>query len=308
MPAPDMSGFRGPDGYQRWAAAVRASGENPTQQAFDNQMRQWSYTQEGSILGQTGGGTEEQRRTGAMRSGSFADDSSDAGNANTGDPYLDELRSGRVAGSEDWRRFSNAQLKAWEPYYIGGGKFKNTYGDIVGKPIDSGPNTPKGYDGLGENIGGGARGGGGGGGGRGAGGGGRGGSGTYGGAPAFRYEDFVPPSYEDAVSDPGYQFALGQGMDAMSRSAAARGTLRTGGTLKDLIDYGQAAGAQQYQNVFDRAASTYGINRDTARDIFAPRYGSWQTTYGGNLQKYLQRENNIYGLLNQPPPQYPGYY
>ena len=108
-------------------------------------------------------------------------------------------------------------------------------------------------------------------------------------------------------------------MKAMSQSAAARGTQFTGGTMQDLIDYGQDAGAQQYQNVFDRSAQAYGINRDTARDRFAPQYGSWQqqfgagenrwqTRYGGNLSKYLNNQNQIYGALNQPMPQYPGYY
>lgn len=115
-----------------------------------------------SVLGKGGTGTDEQRSTGAMPAGTFPDDHPDAGNANTGDPYIDELRSGRVAGSEDWRRFSNAQLKAWQQYYVGGGQFKNKYGDLVGKPIDSGPNTPQGYNGSGEPMSGGGFGGGGG--------------------------------------------------------------------------------------------------------------------------------------------------
>ena len=174
----------------------------------------------------------------------------------------------------------------------------------VEKPDNTNRSLAQGGGGLQNLPGGGGRG-------RGrGGGGGRGGrrGGTYGGAPAFKYGNWTPPTYEEATGDPGYQFALGEGLKGMSQSAAARGTQFTGGTMRDLIDYGQAAGAQQYQNVFDRSAQAYGINRETARDRFAPRYGSWQTQYGGNLSKYLQRENNIYGLLNQPMPQYPGYY
>ncbi len=125
-------------------------------------------------LGKPGSGTAEQKQTAQMAAGSFADDSPDAGNAHTGDPYLDELRSGNVAGSEDWRRFSNEVLKGWEQYYIGGGQYKNAYGDIVGKPTDRGPNTPAGVNGIGQPMGqgGGAGGAGGTGGGRGGGGGG----------------------------------------------------------------------------------------------------------------------------------------
>jgi hypothetical protein len=101
----------------------------------------------------------------------------------------------------------------------------------------------------------------------------------------------------------------------MQRSAAAQGLLRSGGTLKDIIKYGQGMGAQQYQNAFNRAAQSYGINRETAQAMFAPRYSSWETEYGGNLQKwltkyggelqkYLTRENQIYGLLNPTLPSY----
>ncbi len=104
----------------------------------------------------------EQQSTARLPAGTFPDDSPDAGNWHTGDSYLDELRSGSVAGAEDWRRFSNAQLKAWEPFYLGNGQFKNKYGDIVGKPPDRGPNTPAGVNGLGVsgNYGGGGGGGG----------------------------------------------------------------------------------------------------------------------------------------------------
>ena len=130
----------GPDQWvQDWYAnAVKAGSINPN-------------------LGQSAAtpGTQEQQQTAQQKSGTYADDSADAGNAKTGDPYLDELRSGKVAGSEDWRRFSNAQLKAWQQYYVGGGKFKNAYGDIVDKPDDVGPNTPAGYNGTGDYIGGG---------------------------------------------------------------------------------------------------------------------------------------------------------
>jgi hypothetical protein len=131
------------------------------------------------------------------------------------------------------------------------------------------------------------------------------------------------------MADPGYQFALQEGQKALERSAAARGTLRTGGTLRDLVDYGQRSAAQQYQNVYDRALGSYGVNRETALAEFDPRFSAWQTgmqddlsrwttkyggnlskwtsQYGGNLQRELQREQNIYGLLSQPPPMYGGY-
>jgi hypothetical protein len=102
--------------------------------------------------------------------------------------------------------------------------------------------------------------------------------------PAFAYEDFHAPSYEDAASDPGYQFAVKQGAQAMEQGAAAKGVLNTGGTLKDLLNYGQAAGATQYNNVFSRDLSSYGQNYKKAAD-----------TYATNAQtQYLQPYENSY--------------
>ncbi len=161
-----------PMGFSEWADRNIEAGGRGLRSVYDNWQagmaeseRSPDYKGTGApkqVVGQAGTGTAEQQRTGAMASGSFGDDHPDAGNANTGNPYLDELRSGRVAGSEDWRRFSNADLLAWQPYYVGGGNFQNQYGDMVGKPMDSGPNTPKDMDGMGKpRIGGGGGGGGG---------------------------------------------------------------------------------------------------------------------------------------------------
>ena len=200
--------------------------------------------------------------------------------------------------SEDYARFSDAQLANW---------LKNGGWDVQNGIFQGGVQKPTEVGGLmaPNRVGGGAGGGGGMGGGGGVGGpGGAGGGRTYGGAPGFFYGDFKPPSYEEAMADPGYQFALKEGAGALENSALARGVGRTSGTLKDLMNYGQGMAAQQYQNVYNRAANTYGINLGTAKDIFAPQYGSWQTVYGGDLQKYLQKEGNIYGLLNPTMPSY----
>lgn len=61
---------------------------------------------------------------------------------------------------------------------------------------------------------------------------------------------------------PGYQFALDQGTQALDRSAAARGTLLSGGQLKDLTAYGQGMGSQLFGNYFNQnlQASQLGEN------------------------------------------------
>ena len=216
--------------------------------------------------------------------------------------YIAEVRASGQGKSEDYARFSDAELLAWKPWYQGGGKFRNNYGDVVDKPDERGANTPANMNGTGDqgDYGGGysnaAVGGGGGGQGGGAGAGAP-GSGTYGGAPAF---DFTAPTWQEAMADPGYQFALREGNQRLEGSAAAGGVLRTSGTLKDLMSYGQDMATQQYGNV-------YGRQYALAKDKFAPQYGSWQTTYDAALRKYLQKEQNIYGLINSPEPAAPSY-
>jgi hypothetical protein len=54
-------------------------------------------------------------------------------------------------------------------------------------------------------------------------------------------------------ADPGYQFRLQQGENAIMRSAAARGGRMGGDTLKALMEHGQGLASQEYQNAFQRA-------------------------------------------------------
>lgn len=60
------------------------------------------------------------------------------------------------------------------------------------------------------------------------------------------------PDARQFREDPGYQFAVDEGQRAIDRSAAARGTLNSGGTLKALARYGQGMADQQYGNWWDR--------------------------------------------------------
>jgi hypothetical protein len=54
------------------------------------------------------------------------------------------------------------------------------------------------------------------------------------------------------TADPGYAFRMSEGMKALERSAAARGGLLSGATLKGTQRYGQDLASQEYQNAFNR--------------------------------------------------------
>lgn len=52
--------------------------------------------------------------------------------------------------------------------------------------------------------------------------------------------------------DPSYAFRVGQGQQALERSAAAKGMLGSGNILAELQKYGQDMGSQEYQNQYNR--------------------------------------------------------
>jgi hypothetical protein len=76
---------------------------------------------------------------------------------------------------------------------------------------------------------------------------------------------FAAPTLEQAQTEPGYQFAMEQGQKALQNAAGNKGILRTGGTLKSLLGYGQKMGEQNYQNVFNRAADIYTKNYNASK-------------------------------------------
>ncbi len=57
---------------------------------------------------------------------------------------------------------------------------------------------------------------------------------------------------QDIYNDPSYQFRLQQGQDAIESSAAAKGGLLSGATLKALQNYGQDMASQEYSNAYNR--------------------------------------------------------
>ncbi len=103
--------------------------------------------------------------------------------------------------------------------------------------------------------------------------------------PAFNYQDFKGPSVSEALNDPGYQFRLSQGQNALQNWAAARGTLNDSGTAKALTDYGQNAGSQEYQNVWNRDLNAYQTNRAGAVQQYNTNYQTqYQDPYTASYQ------------------------
>lgn len=64
-------------------------------------------------------------------------------------------------------------------------------------------------------------------------------------------QSFTPADYL-ANKDPGYQFQLQQGQQALQNSQAAGNGVLTGSAMKDLMGYNQGMASTGYQNAFDR--------------------------------------------------------
>jgi hypothetical protein len=73
--------------------------------------------------------------------------------------------------------------------------------------------------------------------------------------------------------DPGYAFRQSEGMKALERSAAARGNLLSGSTLKGVQRFGQDLASQEYQNAFNR----YQVERAARLNPLQSLMGSGQS-------------------------------
>lgn len=71
-------------------------------------------------------------------------------------------------------------------------------------------------------------------------------------APGFGKYATAEFGMDKFTADPGYAFRMSEGMKALERSAAARGGLLSGATLKGTQRYGQDLASQEYQNAFNR--------------------------------------------------------
>ena len=69
-------------------------------------------------------------------------------------------------------------------------------------------------------------------------------------------------------ADPGTAFRMSEGVKALDRSAAARGGLLSGATLRGLTRYGQDLGSQEYQNAFNRYLTGFNANTGERNQLF----------------------------------------
>lgn len=88
--------------------------------------------------------------------------------------------------------------------------------------------------------------------------------------PASAMKNFGAADFQ---TDPGYAFRLSEGMKALDRTAASRGGLLSGATLKGAQRYGSDLASQEYQNAFNR----YQANRSAQEQAYGNAFNRFQT-------------------------------
>ena len=71
------------------------------------------------------------------------------------------------------------------------------------------------------------------------------------------YKEYKPFSMADFEVDPGYQFRLQEGQNALNNMAAATGNLNSGRALKDAMAYNSGQASQEYGNAYGRYNNDY---------------------------------------------------
>jgi hypothetical protein len=100
------------------------------------------------------------------------------------------------------------------------------------------------------------------------------------------------------TADPGYAFRMSEGLKALDRSAAARGGLLSGSTLKGAQRYGQDLASTEYQNAFNRyqTARTNTLNPFQSLAGVAQSSANTLTNAAGTLGQNIG--SNIIGAGN----------
>ncbi len=112
--------------------------------------------------------------------------------------------------------------------------------------------------------------------------------------------------YQGFKATPGYEFRMAQGEKAIQRSAAARGGLNSGATLKALGQWGQDYGSAEYGNYMNRLSALAGTGQTQTNALASlganfANSGSNAIMAGGQARAsgYAQKANIMSGTMNQ---------
>ena len=115
-------------------------------------------------------------------------------------------------------------------------------------------------------------------------------------------QTFQTPTAAQAAAEPGYQFALNQGLQSLQNSAAARGGLLSGQTGQAINNYAQQAAQTNYGNVYNRAfqqyLQNYGQYQQNQQNLFG-RYADIAGMGLGAASTFGGQANQLAGMMGQ---------
>ena len=114
--------------------------------------------------------------------------------------------------------------------------------------------------------------------------------------------DYSPEKFDfsnlDLYNDPSYKFRLQQGVEALDRSAAARGKVLSGQQQQAIANYGQNLASQEYANAFNRAMQANQLNNAYNRQYFGDKLGQYGNLMGYGYNATGQNINALGGYGN----------
>jgi hypothetical protein len=99
---------------------------------------------------------------------------------------------------------------------------------------------------------------------------------------------------EQFQQDPGYAFRQAEGMKALERSAAARGNLLSGSTMKGVQRFGQDLASQEYQNAFNRYQTERAAKLNPLQSLMGSGQSAANVMTGAAGQMGQNEASNIY--------------
>lgn len=118
----------------------------------------------------------------------------------------------------------------------------------------------------------------------------------------FTNPNYVAPTGVNDSNDPGFSARMSAADDALQRSAAAKGSLLSGSTLKALSDWNSDYASNEYAQVDSRARQTYATNSQNAYQQYAQRRANFYQNQDSPFAKLFglaQLDSSNQNQLNQ---------
>lgn len=107
---------------------------------------------------------------------------------------------------------------------------------------------------------------------------------------------FTPPDPSQMMNDPAFQARVSLSNRGAQRSAAAHGTLLSGGFQEELARLNQTLASEETDKIYGRALSTYDANRGTNAQNFGQNvvgYGAARDAYGDTVRGVEQQADTV---------------